>query len=165
MAKPTTIRIPEDLINEINEFVQELNLDRSAYLREVLRKGFSMDKQDRLILKYVRKELSQMEVCKELNWDPWEFFAQLKARPQPWFIDSLSLVEMFFLLREGAPESLSFRIRLNNSCADDARSFGSLVIMRSSKTWYFENALGSLGVGRERWARIVSIGDFSAKGF
>ena len=80
MAKPTTIRIPEDLINEINEFVQELNLDRSAYLREVLRKGFSMDKQDRLILKYVRKELSQMEVCKELNWDPWEFFAQLKAR-------------------------------------------------------------------------------------
>ena len=80
MAKPTTIRIPEDLLNEINEFVQELNLDRSAYLREVLRKGFSMDKQDRLLLKYVRKELSQMEVCKELNWDPWEFLTHLKAR-------------------------------------------------------------------------------------
>ena len=80
MAKPTTIRIPEDLLNEINEFIQELNLDRSAYLREVLRKGFSMDKQDRLLLKYVRKELSQMEVCKELNWDPWEFLTQLKAR-------------------------------------------------------------------------------------
>jgi Arc/MetJ-type ribon-helix-helix transcriptional regulator len=80
MAKPTTIRIPEDLLNEINEFVQELNLDRSAYLREVLRKGFSMDKQDRLLLKYVRKELSQMEVCKELNWDPWDFLTQLRAR-------------------------------------------------------------------------------------
>jgi hypothetical protein len=80
MAKPTTIRIPEDLLNEINEFVQELNLDRSSYLREVLRKGFSMDKQDRLLLKYVRKELSQMEICKELNWDPWEFLTQLKAR-------------------------------------------------------------------------------------
>ena len=80
MAKPTTIRIPEELLNEINEFIQELNLDRSAYLREVLRKRFSMDKQDRLLLKYVRKELSQMEVCKELNWDPWEFLTQLKAR-------------------------------------------------------------------------------------
>jgi hypothetical protein len=67
-------------LNEINEFVQELKLDRSAYLREVLRNGFSIDKQDRLLLKYVRKELSQMEVCKELNWDPWEFLAQLKAR-------------------------------------------------------------------------------------
>ena len=80
MAKPTTIRISEDLLNEINEMVQELKLDRSAYLREVLRKGFSLDKQDRLLLKYVRKELSQMEVCKELNWTPWEFLSQLKSR-------------------------------------------------------------------------------------
>ena len=66
MGKPTTIRIPEDLLDEINEFVQELKLDRSAYLREVVRKGFSVDKQDRLLLKYVLKELSQMEVCEEL---------------------------------------------------------------------------------------------------
>ena len=80
MAKPTTIRIPEDLLNEINELVQELKLDRSAYLREVLRKGFSLDKQDRLLRKYVRKEISQMEVCKELNWDPWEFLTKLKER-------------------------------------------------------------------------------------
>ena len=80
MAKPTTIRIPEDLLNEINEMVQELKLDRSAYLREVLRKGFSLDKQDRLLRKYVRKELSQMEVCKKLNWAPWEFLTQLKSR-------------------------------------------------------------------------------------
>ena len=80
MTKPTTIRISEDLLNEINEMVQELKLDRSAYLREVLRKGFSLDKQDRLLLKYVRKELSQLEVCKELNWTPWEFLTQLKSR-------------------------------------------------------------------------------------
>lgn len=80
MAKPTTIRIPEDLLNEIDRFVQESNLDRSTYLREVLRKGFTLDKQDRLLLKYVRKELSQMEVCKELNWNPWEFLSQLKTR-------------------------------------------------------------------------------------
>ena len=80
MAKPTTIRIPEDLLNEINQFVRELKLDRATYLREVLRKGFSLDKQDRLLLKYARKELSQMQVCKELKWDPWEFLAQLKAK-------------------------------------------------------------------------------------
>ena len=80
MAKPTTIRIPEDLLNEIEQFVQELKLDRSAYLREVLRKGFSMDKQDRLLEKYKRRELSQMEVCEELGWNPWEFLAQLKAK-------------------------------------------------------------------------------------
>jgi Arc/MetJ-type ribon-helix-helix transcriptional regulator len=80
MSKPTTIRIPEDLLNEIDQFVKELKVDRSAYLREVLRKGFSVDKQDRLLMKYVRRELSQMEVCQELKWSPWEFLAQLKAR-------------------------------------------------------------------------------------
>ena len=80
MAKPTTIRISEDLLNEIDELVQELKLDRSAYLREVLRKGFLLDKQDRLLRKYDRKELSQMEVCQQLNWDPWEFLSQLKSR-------------------------------------------------------------------------------------
>ncbi len=80
MAKPTTIRIPEDLLNEINDLVKELKLDRSTYLREVLRKGFSLDKQDRLLRKYARKEVNQMEVCEELNWDPWEFLTQLKER-------------------------------------------------------------------------------------
>lgn len=80
MPKPTTIRIPEDLLNEIDRFVQELKLDRSTYLREVLRKGFSVDKQDRLLQKYARGELSQMEVCQELKWDPWEFLSQLKAK-------------------------------------------------------------------------------------
>jgi metal-responsive CopG/Arc/MetJ family transcriptional regulator len=80
MAKPTTIRIPEDLLKEIDQFVQESKLDRSAYLREVLRKGFSADKQERLLLKYVRGELSQMEVCQELKWNPWEFLHQLQER-------------------------------------------------------------------------------------
>ena len=80
MAKPTTIRIPEDLLNEIDQLVRELKLDRSAYLREVLQKGFSVDKQDRLLEKYRRRELSQMEVCRELGWNPWEFLVQLKAK-------------------------------------------------------------------------------------
>jgi Arc/MetJ-type ribon-helix-helix transcriptional regulator len=80
MARPTTIRIPEELLDEIDQLVRELSLDRSAYLREVLRKGFEIDKQDRLLEKYIRGELSQMEVCSQMNWDPWEFSDQLKAR-------------------------------------------------------------------------------------
>ncbi len=80
MAKPTTIRIPEDLLKEIDQVVEQFKLDRATYLREVLRKGFSMDKQDRLLLKYANGELSQTEVCDELRWNPWEFLDQLKAR-------------------------------------------------------------------------------------
>ena len=80
MAKPTTIRIPEDLLKEIDQLVQELKLDRSAYLREIVSKGFSIDKEDRLLQKYVKGELSHLEVCRELGWNPWEFLGHLKAR-------------------------------------------------------------------------------------
>jgi len=80
MAKPTTVRIPDELLNEIDQFAQELELDRSAYLIQVLQKGFSVDKQERLLLKYVRGELSQMEVCRKLNWTPWEFLSRLKEK-------------------------------------------------------------------------------------
>ncbi len=63
-GKTDNLRIPEDLLNEIDQLVRELKLDRSAYLREVLQKGFSVDKQDRLLEKYHRRKLSQMEVVR-----------------------------------------------------------------------------------------------------
>ena len=79
MTKPTTIRLSEDLLKEIDEFVQETHLDRSAYLREILQKGFSLDKQQRILKKYASGELSLMEACRILGWNPWEFFDELKA--------------------------------------------------------------------------------------
>jgi predicted DNA-binding protein len=80
MAKPTTIRIPEDLLKEIDQLVQELKLDRSACLREIVSKGFSIDREERLLQKYVKSELNYMEVCRELGWNPWEFLDHLKAK-------------------------------------------------------------------------------------
>ena len=80
MAKPTTIRIPEDLLKEIDQVVKELKLDRSAYLRDVLRKGFFIDRQERLLRQYERGELSLPETCQELKCNPWEFLSLLQAR-------------------------------------------------------------------------------------
>ena len=79
MTKPTTIRLSEDLLKEIEDFIQEAHLDRSAYLREILRKGFSLDKQQRILQKYSSGQLSLLEVCRALGWNPWEFFDKLKA--------------------------------------------------------------------------------------
>jgi len=80
MTKPTTIRLPEDLIEEIDRVVQDGNLDRSAYLREILKKGFSLDKKERIFEKYAKGELSQMEACRELRISPWHFLEELKSR-------------------------------------------------------------------------------------
>ena len=80
MTKPTTIRLPEDLLEEIDRFVREGNLDRSAYLREILKKGFSLDKTERMFDKYATGDLSLMEVCHALKMNSWQFFEELKAR-------------------------------------------------------------------------------------
>ena len=79
MTKPTTIRLSEEFLKEIEEFVQEARLDRSAYLREILQKGFLLDKQYRILQKYASGELSISEVCHTLGWNPWEFSDKLKA--------------------------------------------------------------------------------------
>jgi predicted transcriptional regulator len=79
MTKPTTIRLSEELLKEIDEFVKESHLDRSAYLRKILQKGFSLDKQQRILQKYASGELSILEVCRTLRWNPWEFSDKLKA--------------------------------------------------------------------------------------
>ena len=80
MAKPTTIRLPEDLLKEIEDFTRELKLDRSAYLRDILQKGFSLDKEERLFAKYAKGQLSQLELCRALNLNPWEFLSRLRER-------------------------------------------------------------------------------------
>ena len=79
MTLPATIRLSKDLLDEIDRFVQEGNLDRSAYLREILKKGFSLDKKERMFDKYAAGELSLMEICHALKMNPWQFFEELKA--------------------------------------------------------------------------------------
>ena len=54
MTRPTTIRLPEDLLDDIEQFIQESKLDRAAYLREILRKGFDADRQERIFQRYIR---------------------------------------------------------------------------------------------------------------
>lgn len=83
MAKPTTIRVPEDLLNEIDRMVKEQELDRAAYLREVLRKGLRIDKQERLLRQYSDGELTLMETSQGLGCNPWEILSLLKAANIP----------------------------------------------------------------------------------
>jgi predicted HTH domain antitoxin len=78
MLKPTTVRVPEDFLKELQRFIKEMKLDKSAYLREILRKGFEEDRRERILSRYQRGELSVIETCKSLGISPWEFFDLLK---------------------------------------------------------------------------------------
>ncbi|MBN2032655.1 MAG: ribbon-helix-helix protein, CopG family [Deltaproteobacteria bacterium] len=80
MAKPTTVRVPEELLNEIDQLVKENDLDRSTYLREVLQKGFLLDKQERALKGYTTGKLTLMELSRNLNCDPWEILSLLQYK-------------------------------------------------------------------------------------
>ena len=80
MAKPTTVRVPEELLNEIDQLVKENELDRSTYLREVLQKGFLLDKQERALKGYAAGKLTLMELSRNLNCDPWEILSLLQSK-------------------------------------------------------------------------------------
>jgi len=80
MLKPTTVRVPEEFLRELSNFIKEMDLDKSAYLRDILKKGFEEDKRDRLLVKYQAGELSAAEICKKIGITPWDFFDLLKEK-------------------------------------------------------------------------------------
>ncbi len=80
MLKPATVRIPEEFLKEINSFVKDMRLDKSAYLREILQKGFEEDRQERLLAKYQTGDLSVEEACRLLDLNMWDFLLLLKKR-------------------------------------------------------------------------------------
>ena len=80
MLKPATVRVPEEFLKEIALFVKDMRLDKSAYLREILQKGFEEDRQERLLAKYQNGDLSVEEACRLLDLNMWDFLLLLKKR-------------------------------------------------------------------------------------
>ena len=74
MLKIATVRVPEDFLEDLSNFVKEMKLDKSSYLRDILKKGFDEDRQERLLLRYLNGELSVGEVCNMLGKSPLGFF-------------------------------------------------------------------------------------------
>jgi len=80
MLKIATVRVPEDFLEDLSNFVKEMKLDKSSYLRDILKKGFDEDRQERLLLRYLNGELSVGEVCNMLDKSPCDFFDLLKKK-------------------------------------------------------------------------------------
>lgn len=80
MLKPATVRVPEEFLKEISLFIKDMRLDKSTYLREILKKGFEEDRQERVLVKYQAGDLSGEEVCRLLDVTMWDFLLLLKKR-------------------------------------------------------------------------------------
>jgi len=80
MLKTATVRVPEEFLQEIALFVKDMRLEKSVYMREILRKGFEEDRQERVSAKYQAGDFSAEEVCRLLDLNMWDFLFLLKKR-------------------------------------------------------------------------------------
>ena len=97
MLIPLNIRVDKRLLKELEHFTEEQHLDKAAFLREVIRKGFENAKQQMVLRLYARKEISASEVCDRLGLNPWEFFDLLKAHNAYLNLDLEDLLSSFRL--------------------------------------------------------------------
>lgn len=80
MLIPLNIRVEKRMIREFDQFVKKQHLDKAAFLREVIRRGFEEAKQEMILKQYAKKEISMGEACELLGVSRWEFFDLLKAQ-------------------------------------------------------------------------------------
>ena len=80
MSRPTTIRVPDELLKEVDEQARRTGLGRAATLRHLLRKGLWEEKVTVTLGDYEAGKLSGGQVCRLLGISPLDFPDLLRAR-------------------------------------------------------------------------------------
>ena len=80
MARPTTIRLPDDLLDQLDARARAHGKDRATFLRDILRDALARDVEDDIITRYAAGELSLTDAAERLKTDPWQLLEVLRAR-------------------------------------------------------------------------------------
>ncbi len=80
MARPTTIRLPEELLGELDRRARAQKKDRATLLRELLQDALDRDAEDEVVAEYLSGRVSLSQAASRLGTDPWAFFGVLRQR-------------------------------------------------------------------------------------
>jgi len=80
MARPTTIRLPDELLAELDRRARSHQKDRAVFLRELLRDALARDLEEEVVVAYRAGRLSLSEAAHRLELDPWSWFDLLRRR-------------------------------------------------------------------------------------
>lgn len=80
MTKPTTIRLPEELLATLDERARSHHKDRASFVRELLAEGLVRDLEEEVFRAYRKGRLSLSEAASRLGVDPWTWFDLLRRR-------------------------------------------------------------------------------------
>jgi Arc/MetJ-type ribon-helix-helix transcriptional regulator len=80
MTTPTTIRLPEELLEALDERARSRGKDRASVIRELLSLGLTRDLEEEVVLAYREGRLSLSAAARRLGLDPWAWFDLLRRR-------------------------------------------------------------------------------------
>ena len=80
MTKPTTIRLPEEILSELDRRARARGKDRATLLRELLRDALARDREDEVVAAYRSGSISLSLAATQLDTDVWAFFNVLSRR-------------------------------------------------------------------------------------
>jgi predicted transcriptional regulator len=80
MTRPTTIRLPDELLEALDERARNRHKDRATFIRELLASGLARDLEEEVVLAYREGRTSLSEAARRLGLDPWAWFDLLRRR-------------------------------------------------------------------------------------
>ena len=72
MTKPTTLRLSEELLTEIDRRACAAGMDRAMYLRRLITDGLRCDDERTTLADYAAGRRSAGQACAHLKISPWE---------------------------------------------------------------------------------------------
>ena len=83
MTTPTTIRLPDELLEALDQRARSHKKDRASFIRELLAEGLARDLEEQVVRAYREGRLSLSEAAEKLDLDPWTWFDLLRRRNEP----------------------------------------------------------------------------------
>lgn len=80
MTTPTTIRLPDELLDALDRRARRRHKDRASFIRELLADGLARDLEEEVVVAYREGRLSLSEAARRLGLDPWAWFDLLRRR-------------------------------------------------------------------------------------
>jgi len=80
MTKPTTIRLPEEVLNELDRRARDRGKDRATLLRELLQDALQRDAEEEVVASYRAGRLSLSQAASRLGTDVWSLLDILARR-------------------------------------------------------------------------------------
>ncbi len=83
MSKPTTVRLPEELLQQVDERARVRHMERADYLRLLIRTALDAEREEAVLADYSSARISAGRAAELLGLSQWELVELLQRRGMP----------------------------------------------------------------------------------